>query len=210
MAKSVKSKKNENNENNVENDPYAGLNAHWRKFFNKFEEINDPNLKVSKWKEVHVLAHICKRYKDLYKRKFSVTIKGAPSKSPDIYVIKRMIAYLNTTNMNVVKQYVDWVFDTKIIPKKTVFRKVGYFLTEGFANEFNHERLKEKEITRTTELPPGYVSIANDLGIKVKNYGDLAFIKMANDRNLDKTSSKYVLLMNLEMLGLNLDKLKEL
>lgn len=196
----------------VENDPYAGLNAYWRKFFKKFEEIDDPNMKPSQWKEVHVLAYICKRYEQQYGRKFSVTIKGAPTRSPDMYVVKRIIASLNTTNMRTVKEYIDWVFDKKIIPKKTHFRKVGYFLTEGFANEFFHEKMNKKSgFKRSSGLPAAYIKIAEDLGINISTYGDLAFLQMAVERKPDDTDNpRYVLLANLELLGLNLNALKEM
>jgi len=62
-------------------DPLDGLSKPWQKFFKKFEEID--TIKVSEWKDVHVLAYICQRYEQQYGRKFAVTIKGAPTKSPD-------------------------------------------------------------------------------------------------------------------------------
>ena len=42
----------------------AAFSKPWQKFFKKFEEIE--SLKVSEWKEVHILAHICKRFKQLH------------------------------------------------------------------------------------------------------------------------------------------------
>lgn len=197
----------------VENtDPYAGLNAYWRKFFNKFDDIDDPTFKVSKWKEVHILAYICKRYEQLFNKKFAVTIKGAPGKSPDIYMVKTIIASLNTSNNNIVKEYIDWVYDTKIVPKKVKFRRIGFFVTSGFANEFLDTRAnKRKKMSKSLELPGSYVEIAKDLGITVKTYGDLAFIKMSLDRNSDdKSSPYYVLISNLELLGLDMQQLKEM
>lgn len=196
----------------VENDPYAGLNTYWKKFFKKFEEIDNPEFKTSQWNEVHILAYICKRYEQYLGRKFAVTIKGAPSKSPDIYVIKRIIASLNTTNMLTIKDYIDWVFDKKVIPKKSHFRTIGFFLTQGFVNEFFHEKnSKKNKFTRSTGLPASYIKIAEDLGIKISTYGDLAFIQMAVERKPNDTENqRYILLANLELLGLNLNSLKEM
>jgi hypothetical protein len=191
----------------LENDPQAGLSKPWKKFFDKFNEIN--SIKVSEWKDVHILAYICDKYNKKFNRKFSVTIKGAPSKSPDMYMIKRIGAMLNTTNKRVVKEYIDWAFENKL--KKTPFRKVGFFLTQGFGNEFIEYRNKKKnEWDRSSEVPEVFKTIARELGITINTYGDLAFIKMAVDRNNDPTSNHYVLLGNLELIGLDLNRLKGL
>ena len=191
-------------------DPKDGLNVYWKKFFKKFEEIDDESLKVSKWKEVHMLAYICKRYEILFGRKFAIDMKGAPSKSSDIFVIKKLIASLNTTNMRSIKEYVDWVFDNKIIPKRSHFRKIGFFLTNDFINEFAYAVKKNNKITRSKELPPAYITIAQDLGIDVNTYGDLAFLQMAIEKNKEKDTPRYILLSNLELLGLDLKELMEM
>jgi hypothetical protein len=191
-------------------DPKDGLNIYWKKFFKKFEEIDDESLKVSKWKEVHMLAYICKRYETLFGRKFAIDMKGTPSKSSDIFVIKKLIASLNTTNMRSIKEYVDWVFDNKIIPKRSHFRKIGFFLTNDFINEFAYAVKKNNKITRSKELPPAYITIAQDLGIDINTYGDLAFLQMAIEKNKEKDTPRYILLSNLELLGLDLKELREM
>ena len=86
----------------IEDSYLDGLSKPWQKFFKKFDEID--GLKVSQWKQVHVLAYTCKRWEKLYGRRFAVAIKSAPSKSPDMYQVKRVIAMLGTTNMRVVKE----------------------------------------------------------------------------------------------------------
>jgi hypothetical protein len=184
----------------------AAFSKPWQKFFKKFEEID--TLKVSEWKEVHILAHICRRFKQLHGIEFSITVKGAPSKSPDVYLIKRIMLMLNTSNMKVVKNYIDWVYDVKVIPKRVRFQKVGFFLTNGFANEFKFFQKKEKEFDRSTQVPESYKHIAKEIGVDIETYGDLAFIMLAAESNSD---SKYkVLIGNLELLGLDLLKVKEL
>jgi len=186
--------------------PTDGLSKHWQKFFKRFDEID--TLKVSQWKEVHFLAYICKRFKDTFGRNFSVTIQNCPSKSPDIYAIKRIIAMLGTTNMRTVKEYIDWVYDKKIVPKRTRIRKVGYFLTSGFGNEFYFDRKQAPKIKRSTELPDDYKRVATTLGVSASTYGDLAFIKMAADQS--QSSPYNVLFANLEAMGFDLDILKEI
>lgn len=189
-------------------DPLDGLSKPWQKFFKKFEEID--TIKVSEWKDVHVLAYICQRYEKQYGRKFAVTIKGAPTKSPDMYMVKRIRAMVGTTNMRTIKAYVDWVFDNKIIPKRVVFQKIGFFVTSAFVNEFSFAKKKAAEITRTTEVPGAYKHIGSELGVAINTYGDLAFIQMSVERKEDASSPQFVLLKNLELLGLDLNKLKEL
>ena len=191
-------------------DPKDGLNVYWKKFFKKIEEIDDESLKVSKWKEVHMLAYICKRYEIFFGRNFAIDMKGAPSKSSDIFVIKKLIASLNTTNMRTIKEYVDWVFDNKIIPKRSHFRKIGFFLTNDFINEFAYAVKKNNKIVRSKALPPAYITIAQDLGIDVNTYGDLAFLQMAIEKNKEKDTPRYILLSNLELLGLDLKELMEM
>ena len=188
--------------------PYDGLSKPWQKFFKRFEEIED--MKVSQWKDVHVLAYICKRYEDVYKQKFSVTIKGAPTKSPDMYMVKRIRASLNTTDMRQIKEYIDWVYDTIIIPKRTKFRKIGFFLTPGLANDFAfYKRNKKDEYTRSDKVPDTYSNIADELGVTISTFGDLAFIKMAVDAG-NGSEEHATLLGNLELLGLDLDSLKDM
>lgn len=194
----------------IVDDPQAGLNTYWKKFLKKFEEIEDESLKVSKWKEVHMLAYICKRYEFLFGHRFALDMKKSPGKSQDIYMIKRLVASLNTTNMRTIKEYVDWVFDNKIIPQRTHFRKIGFFLTNNFINEFSYASRMNKRITRSKELPAAYITIAKDLGVNVNTYGDLAFLQMAIDRNKEKDTPRYILLSNLELLGLDLKELMEM
>lgn len=190
------------------NDPQDGLSKPWQKFFQKFDELDE--MKVSKWKDVHVLAYICKRYEKQYGHKFAVTIKGAPTKSPDMYMVKKIRAMLGTTNMQTVKDYIDWVFENKIIAKRTRFKKIGFFVTSAFINDFNFIKKKKAEITRSTEVPGVYKHIASELGIDISTYGDLAFIQIAIERKEDPRSPQFILIKNLELLGLDINKIKEL
>lgn len=188
-------------------DPMQLLTKPWQKFFQKFEEIE--TVSVSEWREYHVLGYICKKYEEKFNKKFNITIKNAPSKSPDIYLIKRIFASLNTVNTKVVKEYIDWVFENKT--SKRPFNKLSYFLAQGFANEFYSARIaKANNWDRSSTLPESYKSMAKELDISVNTYGDLAFVNMAAERSQDKTSPYYVLIKNLELIGLDLNRLKTL
>jgi hypothetical protein len=191
------------------NDPLTGLSKPWQKFFKRFEEIE--TRKVSQWGDVHVLAYICKRFEQHYGRKFSVTIKNAPTKSPDIRLIKCMMAMLGTTNMYVIKEYVDWVYDKKIIPQKKNIRTLAFFMTQGLGNEFYFEKEKNNKITRSSALPDEYKSLAVSIGVNVNTYGELAFIKKALDQAPDSESRAPYrkLFLHLKSLGFNESMLEE-
>lgn len=189
----------------MEENYLAGLSKPWQKFFKRFDEID--SLKVSEWKEVHILAYICKKFEERFDRKFAITIKGAPSKCSEIYLVKRIGAMLATTNKNTIKEYIDYIYEYKV--KKNPFRTIGFFIVSGFANEFlQYKAKKTKEFDRSTEVPEVYKTIAQELGLTIKTYGDLAFIQMSLDRSEDKESNYYILMGNLELMGLDLNRLR--
>jgi hypothetical protein len=181
-------------------------NKYWQNFFKKFDEID--TLKINHWKEVHLLAYICRKYEQLYNVKFAITIKGTPTKCTEMFQTKSILGMLGTTNMLIARDYVDWVFANKVSDKKRFF-KIGYFLNSGFVNEFFFARQKKEQITRSTIIPQQYKEIAEQLGIVVETYGDLAFLQMAVESRNDK-GPNYIFLANLEAVGLNLNSLKEL
>lgn len=180
---------------------------HWENFFNKFKEIE--TLKVSQWKDVHIISYICKLFKEKFDRDFVVTIKGtAPSKSPDMFVIKQIYLSLNTTNPKIIKDYIDWCFENKI---NSPFRKLGFFLTSGFVNEFNNSTfLKKNSISRSTEMPKEYLDICSQFEIDINTFGDLAFVYAATKNNKDTSSNYFLLLKNIEALGFDLNKLENI
>jgi hypothetical protein len=156
------------------------LSKPWQKFFAKFNEIDD--LKNSQWKEVHVLAYICRRYEQMYGKKFSFSFRGSPSKCAEIYMVKKIMAMLNTTNMRTIRNYIDWIFDHKIKPGNLKIRTLGFFTTPGFGNEFSLFAQEQTKIAKSTTLPKEYQEAATALDLQVATYGDLAFIKMAIDQ----------------------------
>ncbi len=169
------------------------LSKPWQKFLAKFKEIED--LPITEWKEPHVLGYFCKRYEMYYGQKFALSFRGAPSKCNEIYMIKKTMAMLNTTDMLIIHDYIDWIFDQKIIPGKIKIRSIGFLTTPGFGNEFNQYRIKKEKIIKSTELPAKYRKIADDLDLSVITYGDLAFIKMALEQSSDNdTRAPYKIL----------------
>ena len=92
------------------------LSKPWRKFFDQFKEIED--LKVSQWKDIHFLAQICKLYKKTHNVPFLVSMKNPPSRCPDLKLIRKIRENLNTSNPHTLKEYIDWIFDTKKVKFK--------------------------------------------------------------------------------------------
>jgi hypothetical protein len=170
------------NENNITNVTEL-LSKPWQKFLAKFKEIE--NLPIPEWKEPQLLGYFCKRYEKYFENKFALSFRGAPSKCNEIYMIKKVMAMLDTTDPEIVHQYIDWVFDCKIIPSKIKIRSIGFLTTPGFGNEFNVYRNKKIKIIKSTELPIKYQQLADTLNLPVSTYGDLAFIKMALDQTKD-------------------------
>jgi hypothetical protein len=179
------------------------LTKPWQKFFARFTEID--TLKTCKWQEIHLLAYIAKRFKQHYGREFSFSIKNAPSKCQEIVLVKRMSIMLGTTNPKTIKEYIDWVFDNKIIHRKMQIKTLAYFITPGFGNEFHFQREKNNKIDRTTELPNEYLTIAEEMSLPVRTYGDLAFaygatVELPND---DSRAPYKELLQKLYAIGLD-------
>lgn len=165
------------------------LPKRWQTFFNKFEEIE--TIKVSQWKPVHILAYFDKRFREHYKKNFAYTCKPVPGRCVEIVLVKQMIAMLGTTNMRTIKEYIDWVFDEKIIPRNMKIRTLAFFGTAGMANEFFQKKAAKDRITRSSIIPDSYKQVANECGVSAATYGDLAFIKMAINSRDDDSIKNY-------------------
>ena len=159
------------------------LSKPWQKFLKKFTEID--SIPVSEWKHVHQLAHFYRRYNQIFGKRFSFSMKSAPSKCTETYMLKNISGMLGTSNQRILKEYVDWVFDKKVIPSKRKIRSLGYFATASFCNEFNIYLSEKNKIGRHTLLPNEYAKIAEDMNVAAKTFGDLAFAKNAIDAGLD-------------------------
>lgn len=181
----------------------------WQNFFYKlgmFERF-EPN----QWQEIQLLGYLCDRYEKLYGRKYSIAMKGAPGKCSEMYFVKNMIRTLNTSNMGVIKEYVDWVYDKKIIPENKKIKTFSFFMMAGLANEFLFHKQEDNIIKRSTELPNNYKEIANNLNVSVSTYGDLAFVKMAYDKYKNDLNNNYVQFFNnIEKIGFDIKVLERL
>lgn len=152
-------------------------NAYWRKFIQRLSDHD--SLPVEEWKEEQFLGYIVKRYKDVENVDFTFSFSGSPSRCKEIYCIRRMLSILNIDDSTKVKQYIDWVYDENIIPKKYSITSIGFFFTTNLILRFKQEMRKRNKITRATELPNNIQTLVKNLSLDVKTYGDLAFAKIA-------------------------------
>lgn len=188
------------------------LSKPWQKFFAKFSEID--NLKNSKWQDIHQLAYIVKRYEQFFNRKFAFSFKGAPSRCTEIALVKKIGYMLNTTNARVITEYINWVYDKKIIPKNIKIKNISFFLTAGLGNEFLIYRAENNKIKKTTELPNDYKEIILKLDLPIYNYGDLSFAKNILDERGETNSPALIpykeLFNNLLAIGFDFAILKDI
>lgn len=166
----------------VEKDAFlltSNVSDAYKRFFARFDEISE--LQIESWGSIHLLSYLCKRYEDFYKFKYSFKFNNpAPSKSYEIYQIKKL-ANMLTSDPQILKQYIDWIFDKKIIERKKRITSLGYFTHTELVNEFKFKFLLKK-ITRNTQLPEKYLKIIQSSSIqevqKVATYGDLCFLQL--------------------------------
>jgi len=186
------------------------LSKPWQKFFRKFAEIEE--IPVSEWKPVHHLAHFALRYEQHYGKRFSFSVRGAPSRCAEVYMLKRIGGMLGTSNQKTLKEYIDWVFDAKLIPTSRKIRSLGFFANTSFCNEFHAYVSERSRIYRYTELPDEYKKVAESLDIPANTFGDLAFAKAAIDMSRDSESvAPYKALFNeLYKIGFEFEMIKDL
>ena len=184
---------------------YGEPNAAWKKFKDKLD--NYSVIPVEQWKEEQILGHIIKKYKDFYKCEYSLSYNKAPSKSTEMYCIRRMIASVGNDDPIVIKKYIDFIFDDIIIPKNITVKSLSFFFTYSFIFEFKSKLRKMDKISRSTPLPDQYLTICNDLQLPIHTYGDLAFAKLASESDQEE----YTLLFDqLQKLGFDSSKLDRL
>lgn len=167
-------------------------NAAWRKFQERLDSYS--SIPVSNWNHDQVLGHLFKRYTDHFDIDFSLSYSGPPSKCSEIYCIKRMMSLLGGDNPDpkMVKAFIDWSFDSVIIPKKLQIESLAFFFSPKLVREFKAKYKKAKTITRSTQLPALVEQLASDFGLddSISTYGELAFAKKAVDANPDNQSYK--------------------
>ena len=178
-------------------------NANYQKFFKKFSEIN--TLPIADWKPVHVLSFFCKRYYQQYNVKYKFKFNSpAPGKCFEVFQIKRLASMLSA-NPKILKEYIDWVYDTKVIAARRRLTSISFMTVEGLVVEYKLKILMApaNDINRTTLLPEEYKKILLEAGFPINTYGDLCFVCQMPDCPPE-------IVNQLEMIGFNKSLLKSI
>jgi len=164
------------NKHEVEPSLSDAISPAYQKFFAKFPEIE--TLPVEQWRIVHLLAFLCQRYKQYYNLDFTFSFKGSPSKCREVFEINKLGQMLSS-DPKILKDYIGWVFDKKVIERKKRITSLGYFTHPEIVNEYKFKFLfTKKEIKRTDALPANVVDICNQHGFSdITTYMALAFVK---------------------------------
>lgn len=174
-------------------------NLYWQRFKKRLNEFE--NIKVCDWEDEEVLGYLLKRYKDHYEIEYGLSYSGPPSKCSEMYCIRRMNATVGTTKGEILKDYIDWIFDANIIAKEKEIVSLGYFFHPGLCSQYRTIFRTRNKVTKTTTLPETYIIKASDFGISISTYGDLAFAKMAIDRSPEDYPEYTALFASLKELG---------
>jgi hypothetical protein len=153
-------------------------NEKYRQFFEKFPEIN--TLDVNEWKTVHILAYFCKKYEEQYDVKYSFKFNSpSPPKCFEVFQVKRL-AMLLSSNPQILKEYIDWVFKTKVVQAKRRLTSISFMTNDSVTNEYKMSVLlagkKNLNVDRSTILSDKYKAVFQEIGVFVDSYGDLAFL----------------------------------
>lgn len=177
--------------------------AAWKKFYDKQKEFE--TLPLENWKEKHLLCYTLDRFQQVFNRQYILSFKTAPSKCTELILIRKIFGVFSASSSSpqTVKNYIDWVFDKKLIPKNTQIRSFAIFLNSTVLNEYAEYLNKKNQINRATELPQEYKQVAETLNLPVFTFGDLAFVKLSIEQdpdNIEKAPYKQ-LLQTLTVMG---------
>jgi hypothetical protein len=162
-------------------------NDQYQKFFNKFKEIE--TLDASEFKPVHLLAYFCKKYFDTYSVKYQFKFNSpTPTKCFEVFQIKKLASML-TANPKLLKEYIDWIYENKVVKAKRRLTSISFMTNEGIVNEYKINVLlagkKNLSVDRSTPLPDKFKDIFKAAGVTLSNYGELAFLSQLSDMPLE-------------------------
>jgi hypothetical protein len=158
-------------------------NEKYKKFFDKFEEINF--LEIEKWGPAHLLGYFCKKYYDTYNVKYQFKFNNpSPTKSFEVFQIKKLASMLSA-NPKILKEYIEWIYENKVIKAKRRLTSISFMTVEGVVNDYKINVLlkgkKNLNVDRSTPLPDKYKIIFQQAGVTITNYGELAFLSQMSD-----------------------------
>jgi hypothetical protein len=183
-------------------------NDQYKKFFDKFAEIK--SLDIKQWKPVHILAYFCQQYQNTYHTNYQFKFNSpSPTKSFEVFQIKKL-AMLLSSSPEILKEYIDWVYQNKVTKTKRKLTSISFLTQEGTVNEYKFNVLlfgkRDLNISRSTVLPEKYKLVFDQANIKVNTYGDLAFISQISDMPIELTNA----FQKIESMGFDTSILKRI
>lgn len=153
-------------------------NDKYRQFFEKFAEIE--TMDVNDWKPVHILAYFDKKYFETYGTKYKYKFNSpSPLKCFEVFQIKKL-AMLLSANPTILKGYIDWIYQTKVVQAKRKLTSISFMTHDGIVNDYKMNVLlsgkKNLNVDRSTLLPEKYQKVFAEAGTTITTYGELAFI----------------------------------
>lgn len=200
MAK--KGKKKMNQEISLNQYP----SVYYKKFFDRFGEID--SLKLDDWEGVHIIAYFCKKYEQYYNEKYAFRFNStAPGKSYEVFQFRKLAMTLSASP-NILKDYIDWFFENKIIARKRRITSMAFLTDVNTVNEYKNKKLLmgSKSVDRSTVIPPIYADTIQKHGFSFKSYGDLSFVKRCVDAG-NGSPAHSAMLEDLSKIGLDLTAL---
>lgn len=181
--------------------------VHWTKFFAKFDGIDSSP--VEEWDATLLIAYFCKKYKTYYNEDYTFQFNSsAPGKSYEVFQIRKLSSMLSAKS-NILKDYIDWFFETKLMIRKRRITSMAFLTDAGVVNEYKFKVLllaKQVSISRATVVPPLYTVIIQKYGYAFTNYGELSFVKRCIDAGNGEQGHKDML-SELEKTGLDISAL---
>jgi len=154
-------------------------NDKYKKFFDKFAEIE--TLDVAQWKVAHILGYFCKKYKETLAVDYSWKFNNpSPTKCFEVWQVNTLAAKLSA-NPKILKDYIDWAFDTQVKNTKYRPRSISFLTKEEVVVPYKMNVLlagqKSLNVDRSTQLPATYRDILRDMAsLTIGTYGELAFV----------------------------------
>jgi len=161
-------------------------NDKYKKFFEKFNEIN--SVELTAWKPVHLIGFFCAKFKEAYGTDYKFKFNSpSPSKCFEVFQIKKLSQMLSS-QPNILKEYIDWIFKEKVEKDGKKFRSISFITSEDIVKEYKMNVLmSDKPIDRSTKLSDEMVLLFNEgdweeSGL-ISTYGDLAFFIKAYENS---------------------------
>jgi hypothetical protein len=94
-----------------------------------------------------------------------------------------------TANPKLLKEYIDWIYENKVVKAKRRLTSISFMTNEGIVNEYKINVLlagkKNLSVDRSTPLPDKFKDIFKAAGVTLSNYGELAFLSQLSDMPLE-------------------------